>query len=216
MRRRSTLLLVAAAGGLIAAVKAPGLVLEGSILISSAMLGIFAVLLVQRRTSPSLANPRLAALSDRLEQLKHLAAAAKRAPLADLDDVERIRIEPWPEEELEGPSLGESSIARQLSDRLAPPADSLVNEDSRSSVRAALSEQLREGEDLRRLGQLLRLNLDAYGHRVSKGLACARAGRFDQCVVVLQIANARLRSQIESALEGEVSTLRTEAAFRYR
>jgi len=216
MKSRNILLLVAAAAGLVATIKAPGLVLEGSILISSAMLGIFAVLVVQRRTAPALSSPRLAGLSDHLEQLKRLAVAAKRAPLAALDDVERVRIEPWPEEEVEGPSLGGSSIARQLSDRLAPPADRSVSDGPHASVREKLSEQLREGEDLRRLGQLLKLNLDAYGHRVSKGLACARAGRFDQCVIVLQVANARLRSQVESALEGEVGTLRTEAAFRYR
>ena len=73
-------------------------------------------------------------------------------------------------------------------------------EGRQSSRRESFTELLREGEDLRTLARLLKLDLTTYGNQLTKGLASARQGRFDQCGLYLQVANERLRFQVHAAL----------------
>ena len=101
------------------------------------------------------------------------------------------------------------AMARRLAQRLAPPAPDAAVDGRRSAHHETFAELLREGEDLRALGRLLKLDLNAYGSQLAKGLAAARAGRFEQCGLYLQVANERLRFQVHAALAEELLSLRT-------
>jgi len=101
-------------------------------------------------------------------------------------------------------------LERLLSQLPAPPAPDTAL-DHRSSHNETFAELLREGEDLRALGRLLKLDLTPYGNQLSKALAAARAGRFEQCGLYLQVANERLRFQVHAALAEELLSLRSPA-----
>src|SRR5213078_3948981 len=77
MHWRSAVLLIVAAPKLV--------VLQSLVMVSSAMLGVVAVVLVRRgaRTLPS--DPRIARVSQRLRELRRLAAVARQQSLANLD-----------------------------------------------------------------------------------------------------------------------------------
>src|SRR5438874_9326953 len=123
MHWRSAVLLIVAAAGILIAIAAPKLVvLQSLVMVSSAMLGVVAVVLVRRgaRTLPS--DPRIARVSQRLRELRRLAAVARQQSLANLDgNPESIAVYPWPEEE-DVVRVEDHSVARRLRERLAPPA----------------------------------------------------------------------------------------------
>src|SRR5439155_495541 len=126
------------------------------------------------RTLPS--DPRIARVSQRLRELRRLAAVARQQSLANLDgNPESIAVYPWPEEE-DVVRVEDHSVARRLTERLAPPAPDTAL-DHRSSHNETFAELLREGEDLRALGRLLKLDLTPYGNQLSKALAAARAAQ---------------------------------------
>src|SRR5207302_650568 len=119
-----------------------------------------------------------------------------------------IPSDPRPEEE-DVVRVEDHAMARRLAQRLAPPAPDAAVDGRRSAHHETFAELLREGEDLRALGRLLKLDLNAYGSQLAKGLAAARAGRFEQCGLYLQVANERLRFQVHAALAEELLSLRT-------
>ncbi|TLZ97050.1 MAG: hypothetical protein E6J99_09810, partial [Methanobacteriota archaeon] len=187
MHWRSAVLLIVAGAGILIAIAAPKLiVLQSLVMVSSAMLGVVAVVLVRRGARSLPSDPRIARVSQRLHELRRLAAAARQQSLANLDgNPESIAVYPWPEEE-DVVRVEDHSVARRLTERLAPPAPE-TSVDHRPSHNETFAELLREGEDLRALGRLLKLDLTAYGNQLSKALAAARAGRFEQCGLYLQV-----------------------------
>lgn len=211
MHWRSAVLLIVAGAGILIAIAAPKLiVLQSLVMVSSAMLGVVAVVLVRRGARSLPSDPRIARVSQRLHELRRLAAAARQQSLANLDgNPESIAVYPWPEEE-DVVRVEDHSVARRLTERLAPPAPE-TSVDHRPSHNETFAELLREGEDLRALGRLLKLDLTPYGNQLSKALAAARAGRFEQCGLYLQVANERLRFQVHAALAEELLSLRSPA-----
>ena len=207
---RSTVLFIVAIAGILLAVATRSLVvLQALTMVSFALLGVFAVVLVRRGAHSIPSDPRLARVADRLRELRRLAAAARQNSLDNLDGgSQEIDVYPWPEEE-DVVRVEDHSMARRLAERLAPPAPDATVEGRRSAHHETFAELLREGEDLRALGRLLKLDLNAYGSQLSKGLAAARSGRFEQCGLYLQVANERLRFQVHAALAEELLSLRT-------
>ncbi len=200
---------VAIAGILLAVATRSLVVLQALTMVSFALLGVFAVVLVRRGAHSIPSDPRLARVADRLRELRRLAAAARQNSLDNLDGgSQEIDVYPWPEEE-DVVRVEDHSMARRLAERLAPPAPDAAVEGRRSAHHETFAELLREGEDLRALGRLLKLDLNPYGNQLSKGLASARAGRFEQCGLYLQVANERLRYQVHAALAEELLSLRT-------
>src|SRR5207244_12093894 len=73
-----------------------------------------------RSTLPS--DPRIGRVSQRRRELRRLAAVARQQSLANLDgNPESIAVYPWPEEE-DVVRVEDHSVARRLTERLAPPA----------------------------------------------------------------------------------------------
>src|SRR5213079_1268008 len=175
---RSTVLFIVAVAGILFAVATRSLVvLQGLTMIAFAILGVLAVVLVRRGARSIPSDPRLARVADRLRELRRLAASARQDSLEHLDGGRQtINVYPWPEEE-DVVRVEDHAMARRLAQRLAPPAPETAV-DHRPSHNETFAELLREGEDLRALGRLLKLDLTAYGNQLSKALAAARAGRF--------------------------------------
>ncbi len=207
---RSTVLFIVAVAGILFAVATRSLVvLQALTMLAFAILGVLAVVLVRRGARSIPSDPRLARVADRLRELRRLAASARQDSLEHLDGGRQtINVYPWPEEE-DVVRVEDHSMARRLAQRLAPPAPDAAVDGRRSAHHETFAELLREGEDLRALGRLLKLDLNAYGSQLAKGLAAARAGRFEQCGLYLQVANERLRFQVHAALAEELLSLRT-------
>jgi len=207
--RSAVLFVVAVAGILFAVANRSLVVLQGLTMVAFALLGVLAVILVRRGAAAIPSDPRLSRVADRLRELRRLAAAARQDSLENLDGGRQtIDVYPWPEEQ-DVVRVEDHSMARRLAERLAPPAPDAAVEGRRSAHHETFAELLREGEDLRALGRLLKLDLNPYGNQLSKGLASARAGRFEQCGLYLQVANERLRYQVHAALAEELLSLRT-------
>src|SRR5207247_1355534 len=121
MHWRSAVLLIVAGAGILIAIAAPKLiVLQSLVMVSSAMLGVVAVVLVRRGARSLPSDPRIARVSQRLHELRRLAAAARQQSLANLDgNPESIAVYPWPEEE-DVVRVEDHSVARRLTERLAP------------------------------------------------------------------------------------------------
>src|SRR5438046_5913532 len=101
MHWRSAVLLIVAGAGILIAIAAPKLiVLQSLVMVSSAMLGVVAVVLVRRGARSLPSAPRIARVSQRLHELRRLAAAARQQPLANPDgNPEAIAVYPRPQEE---------------------------------------------------------------------------------------------------------------------
>lgn len=188
--------------------------LQTALVPSFGLIGIFAIGLFRGSGRSGRQEPRVARLSERLRELRRLAAATRNEPVDMMDwEPQTVDVYPWPEEEEEPEDdivrVEEQSLSRRLTERLAPPAPEAVMDGRRSSRRDSFAELLREGEDLRTLARLLKIDLTAYGNQLTKGLASARSGRFEQCGLYLQVANERLRFQVHSALAAALLASRT-------
>jgi hypothetical protein len=191
--------------------------LQAAIVPSFGLLAVFAIGLFRGMGRSGRQDPRIARVSERLRELRRLAAATRNEPVDTVDwERQRVDVYPWPdeEEELEEPEedlvrVEEQTLARRLTERLVPPAPEAIMDGRRSSQREGFAELLREGEDLRTLARLLKLDLTIYGNQLTKGLAAARSGRFEQCGLYLQVANERLRFQVHSALAEALLASRT-------
>lgn len=194
------------------------MLLQGFVLISFGALGVFAALLVSRAHPPNPLRRLTPFMNDTLREIRRLASGARPAggPRLDRRGAEGVQ---WPDEEDDAPlpvpaDLGTHGSARQLTDRLAPRVVEVVDELGPLTPQEVITELLREAEDLRSLGRLLRLDLTAYGNRISRGLAAARVGRLEDCGLALQVANDRLREEVQLAVEKELSGLRADPALR--
>ena len=200
--------------GLVVALRAPGLLLQAFVIASFALLGVFVALLVVQRNHPDVLDRMSPMLTDGIREIRRLASTVRPAPAPD-DRRGRIDVVPWDEEDPTPiATVDEHATARQLTDRLAPRVTEVVDELGPLSPQEIIVDLRREGEDLRSLGRLLRLDLTAYGHRISRGLAAARAGRFEECALALQVANERLRADVQAALERELPKVRSSLALR--
>jgi hypothetical protein len=214
MAWRGLALVLVSIAGLIFALKAPGLVLQGFVVASFGLLGVFAALLVVGRNRSSRLNRWTPMIADGIRGIKSLASIARSVPPpANRED--RIEVVPWDAEEPKPvATLDEHATARHLTDRLVPRVAEVIDELGPLSPREAMTELRREGDDLRSLARLLRLDLTAYGSRISRGLAAARAGRFEECALALQVANERLRADVQEALEKELPRVQSHMPFR--
>lgn len=213
MAWRGLALVLVSIAGLMFALKAPGLLLQAFVVASFGLLGVFAALIVVGRSRPGPLVRWTPVISEGVQGIRRLASVARPVPAADRLD--RVNVVPWEEDD---PSpvatLDEHATARQLTDRLAPRVAELVDELGPLSPQEAMIELRREGDDLRSLARLLRLDLTAYGSRISRGLAAARAGRYEECALALQVANERLRADVQEALERELPRVQSHVAFR--
>lgn len=215
MAWRGLALILVAVAGLVFALRAPGLLLQGFVVISFGMLGIFAALLIARHNHGNPLNRLSPFVSDSLREIRRLASFAGPVPASNLDRGVPSGAQ-WPdeEEELVVPRVVERTAAhttaRQLTDRLAPRFVEVVDELGPLTPQEVVTELLREAEDLRSLGRLLRLDLTAFGNRISRGLAAARAGRLEDCSLALQVANERLRAEVQTAVETTLSEVRAD------
>ena len=217
MAWRGTALFILAIAGLLIALKEPFLVLQGFVMVSFAMLGVFAALVARRNVSWELSareRPRLLAA---LRDLRRLATLRRRDLLDDFeDDRAAIEEDPWADEEQAVPHQDGPGVARDLIDRLAPPPVDPIDDLGPWSHEEFLAELLREAEDLRSLGRLVKVDLGAYTTQLAQGLAAARAGRYEECGVSLLLANQRLRAQLQDALAKEWPTHRPSLSFGRR
>jgi hypothetical protein len=205
--RSHSLLAVAVVAILVALAAANLATLMAVVVPSFGLLGLFAIGLFRGIGRSGRQDPRMARVSERLRELRRLAATARNEPVEPVAwGSQAVDVYPWPDEEEEEPQEADivrvegQSLARRLTERLAPPAPEAIMEGRRSSRRESFAELLREGEDLRTLARLLKIDLTAYGIQLTKGLDSARLGRFEQCGLYLQVANERLRFQVHSAL----------------
>jgi hypothetical protein len=214
--RSHSLLAVAVVAILVALAAANLATLMAVVVPSFGLLGLFAIGLFRGIGRSGRQDPRMARVSERLRELRRLAATARNEPVEPVNwERQAVDVYPWPDEEEDEPQEGdivrveEQSLARRLTERLAPPAPEAIMEGRRSSRRDSFAELLREGEDLRTLARLLKIDLTAYGIQLTKGLESARLGRFEQCGLYLQVANERLRFQVHSALAEALLTSRS-------
>ena len=222
MQRRALVILIAAVAAVVAAVayaRSGVAIVPGLVMVVFAILGALAVLFVVRALEPSPA-PSVTVETDSLRELRRLATEAKPNLRQSFGESHGpIEVYGWPEFEdtrQEPRTVFPSSvrgddqtIARHLRERLAPPAPEMTPDLAPTSRQEVLSELVREGEDLRSLGRMLELDLTSYGSLLSKGLAAARVNRLDECGLILQLANEKLRVQVQAALADELFTLRT-------
>lgn len=219
MAWRGLALFLMAVGGLVFALRYPQLLLQGFVIVSFGMLGIFAALLIARHSHSNPMNRLPPFVTDSLREIRRLASLARPAPAPTLDRRGAEAVQ-WPDEEedIAVPRVVERTAAhataRQLTDRLAPRFIEVVDELGPLSPQEVVTELLREAEDLRSLGRLLRLDLTGFGNRISRGLAAARAGRLEDCALALQVANERLRAEVQAAVEKALSEVRADSAHR--
>lgn len=217
MAWRGTALFIVAVAGLLIALKEPGLVLQGFVLVSFAMLGVFAALVARRNGRVEPSDRRLLRVPDALRGLRRLARLRLRNPFDEFEDAEEeIVVDPRADEEQSVERPDDTDVARRLIDRLAPPASDPTDDLGPWTHEEFLAELLREGEDLRSLGRLVKSDLGAYTTQLAKGLAAARAGRYEECSLSMQLANQRLRAQLQAALARELPTLRSSLSFPRR
>jgi hypothetical protein len=223
MQRRGFVLLIAAVAAIVAAVayvRSGVALVPGLVMVVFAMLGALAVVFVMRALEASPVPTVTAVETDSLRELRRLATEARPNLQRSFGEEHGpVEVYGWPElqEARQEPHTvfpssvrgDDQTIARHLRERLAPPAPEMTPDLAPSSRQEILSELVREGEDLRSLGHMLELDLTAYGNLLSKGLAAARVNRLDECGLILQLANERLRVQIQSALADELFALRT-------
>jgi hypothetical protein len=216
MAWRGLALVVVSLVGLVFALRAPGLLLTVTVVASFGLLGVFAALLVVQRSRPDAIERWTPKITDGIREVRRLASAARPRPAPAVDNRRgRVDVVPWDEDDPRpAPAVDGHTTARQLADRLAPRVPELVDELGPFSPQEVLLELRREGEDLRALGRLLRLDLTAYGQRIARALAAARVGRFEECALALQVANERLRAEVQAALERELPRVRSNLAFR--
>lgn len=225
MPTRTTVLFVTLVAALFLAVASWGVVAPAyqvSVMASFAVLGLFAVPVVMKLGKRRRLRPNhLAREEHRLRRLRRLSEELELDSPGGFDEPEReIRVYHWPEVSESGQdprflrgSLDEYSIAQNLGRRLAPPAPELPADGTQSTQKEQLAELVREGDNLKALGQLLKLDLAAYGNQLAKGIAAARRDRFEECVLILQLANERLRGEVQSSLAKNLSPLRTRTAL---
>jgi hypothetical protein len=223
MKRRALVILIAAVAAIVAAVaytRSGVAIVPGLVMVVFAMLGALAVLFVVRSLEPSPVPTVTAVETDSLRELRRLATEAKPNLQQSFGETRGpIEVYGWPEfqDTRQEPRTvfpssvrgDDQTIARHLRERLAPPAPEMTPDLVPASRQEVLSELVREGEDLRSLGRMLELDLTAYGSLLSKGLAAARMNRLDECGLILQLANEKLRVQVQTALADELFTLRT-------
>jgi hypothetical protein len=214
MAWRGLALLLVAIAGLVAALRVPGLLLQIFVVASFGLLGVFAALLVVQRSNPDALSRWSPKLTDRIRDLSRFAPVPRRVPDAEVQRG-RVDVVPWDDDDpLPVATVDEHATARQLADKLAPRVAEIVDELGPLSPHEVIAELRREGEDLRSLGRLLRLDLTPYGSRISRALAAARAGRFEECALALQVANERLRAEVQTALEKELPRVRSGLTLR--
>lgn len=217
MTRRGTALFILAIAGLLIALKEPALVLQGFVMVSFAMLGVFAALVARRTGRRQLSDREWPRLPAALRDLRRLATLGRRDPFDDFaDDRAKIEEDPWADEEQAVPHPNGPGVAREVIDRLAPPAVDPINDLGPWTPEEFLADLLREGADLRSLGRLVKVDLGAYTVQLAKGLAAARAGRYEECGLSLQLANQRLRGQLQDALAKEWPTHRSSRSLGRR
>lgn len=184
-------------------------------MVAFAVLGVFAALVARRNVGSEPPVRRLTRVPDALRELKNLLRVPRSDPFDDFDDFDDVplqaHVDPWTAREkvVDRREDQDPSVARQLVQRLAPPAGDPIDELGPLSDQEVLAELLREGEDLRSLGRLLKVDLAAYTMQLSKALSAARIGRLEECDLSLQAANVRLRQRLESAVAKELPRLKS-------
>jgi hypothetical protein len=217
MALRGLALVVVLLAGLVIAWRAPGLLLQVFVVASFSLLGVFIALLAVQRGRPDALERLTPVITDGIRKVRQRVSVARPRPAPAVDSRRgQVDVVPWDDDEPAPPvaTADGHTTARQLTDRLAPRIPEMADELGPYSPQEVMLELQREGEDLRALGRLLRLDLSAYGNRIARALAGARAGRFDECALALQVANERLRTEVQGALEKELPRVRSNPAFR--
>lgn len=185
-------------------------------MVAFAGLGVFAALVARKNVGSESPARRLTRVPDALRELKSLMRVPRWDPFDDfdfdLDDVPpQASVDPWTTRQrvVEEREDQDPTVACELVERLAPLAGDPIDELLPPSHQEVLVELLREGEDLRSLGRLLKVDLDAYTKQLSKALSAARIGRLEECDLSLQFANVRLRERLESAIAKELPRFRS-------
>src|SRR5436853_1033513 len=137
--------------GILAALAAANLLMkQATIGPSLALVGMFAIGLFRTFGRSGRQDPRVARVSERLRELRRLAASVRNEPAdtADWEDPQTVDVYPWPDEEDEPEEddlvrVEEQSLARRLTERLAPPAPEAIMEGRQSSRREGFTELLR-------------------------------------------------------------------------
>lgn len=216
MAWRGLALVVVIAAGAFAAVMEPWLILQGFVLVSFALLGVFAALLLRRSTRPEAVALGAARVASGLRELRRVAVSVRPQTFGFPKRTPQPVSSPRPRERKAGPPQDDQAGARQLIQRLAPPASETGDNLEPLSQREMLAELLREAEDLRSLGRLLKLDLTGYAGQVAQGLQAAQAGRLDECILSVQFANTRLRAYVQGALVKALPSFRANLALRRR
>jgi len=183
--------------------------LPAVVMVSFAVLGLFAFSLVRRNVH---GLPRLFRDSWDFDDLRDILRrpSAVHGESVDTPEILRGPIEVFPRQEAEEDTkMDEHALARHLTAVLATPTVERESAGPRAVSREFLAELVRESKDLQALGRLLKLDLTNYGTQLSKGLSAARNDRLAECALVLQLANERLRARVQGALAKELSPLKS-------
>jgi len=215
---RGTILFVIAAGGLVYVIaSASGGVPspQAIVMVMFGLVGVFGAVRMTRNGRSTASDGPSPRPSDSVRELRRMTTDRRPAlPDRPKEPLRTIEVYPWPEEE-GGERTGDESLIRRMTERLGPNLGSATPA-ARASRREFLSQLVREGEVLRALGRLLKVDLVPYANELSRGLAAARENRVDECAIILQLANERLRTQVQAALTTQMSGGRSTSPFERR
>lgn len=179
--------------------------LQAFVLVSFAVIGLLAVVLVSKSLQP------VATMGGAADRFGGSAAIRRLldGPAAVRSGGGTPAIEARAPSEMEDEAdllMDEAALARRLLGRIAATPPGM--QAGTAVGRTVLAGLVREGENLRLLARLLRIDLTSYRAQMEEGLAAAARKRFDECAELLRIANDRLRETLEFAFAEQLTSLR--------
>lgn len=217
---RGTILVVALGTALVYAIAAasggaPSA--QAIVIVMFALVGLFGAIRMTRSGRSGALEAQTARVRDSVRELRRMTTERRRParPARPKSRTRTIDVFPWPEDEDLDP-LDDRSLVRRMTEGLAPNPVAAGKAGTAASRQEFLSQLIREGEVLRALGRLLKVDLVPYADELSRGLAAARDGRVDECALILQLANDRLRTEIQAALTRQLSVGRSPPSFDRR
>jgi len=204
---------------IVAALTTAGSTLLGAfVLLALLVLAGFAAVVVSRSVRAELVpDVEVEQLKD-IGQLRRLAAHYGLSRLGTAHDLRRrIASYHWRERQIEGIAMEDKEhLGRALVERLVRQPTLASPGESNRANRRALRRLVDEAGDLGILARLLRIDVSAYGALAGKAREAAEEGRLRDCVLIVQLANERLRAALEAEITKHPEFLRTSKTIAIR
>lgn len=188
------------------------------LLISVGILAGLGLILVTRSVRVELVpDAKVGRLQD-LQQLRRLAAHYRLSRFGNAQDLRRrIASYHWRERRIEGVvAQDEEHLGRALVERLVPQPTPTTPGESNRANRRRLRPLLDEASDLRILAYLLKVDVRPYSVLAAKATKMAESGGMRECVLIVQLANERLRAALEAEITKHPELARAPTAIAIR